>query len=130
MRTHGVEVELTGAMTPRWNVMAGLTWQNAEYVEGPSEGDRYDPAYTPKQLAKLATTYDLPGMSEGLTVGARIRAQSGAYAEGIGYPNDVAYRIEQPGYAVFRAMARYAFDERTALQLTVDTYSTSIITRQ
>lgn len=119
VRTQGVEIEVTGAVTPRWNVMAGYTWQNAEFVAGPNEGERYNPAYTPKQLAKLATTYDLAGTFEGVTLGASMQAQSGVYSEGVAWPGNAAYRIEQPGYAVFGAMARYAIDERTALQLTV-----------
>ncbi len=120
VRTQGFEVELTGAVTPRWNVMVGYTLQNAEYVEGPNEGDRYDPAYSPEQIGKLATTYDLAGPFEGLTVGASMEARSGVYSEGTAFPSEAAYRIEQPGYAVFGAMARYRIDERTALQLTVD----------
>jgi outer membrane receptor for ferric coprogen and ferric-rhodotorulic acid len=120
VRTRGFELELTGAVTPRWNVTASYTYANSEYVEGPSEGERYDPSYSPQHLGKLATTYALPGALEGLTVGAGMRAQSGLYAEGEAWPSLAPFRIEQPGYAVFDAMARYAFSERTAIQLNVE----------
>jgi outer-membrane receptor for ferric coprogen and ferric-rhodotorulic acid len=120
VRIRGIDLELTGAVTPRWNLMAGYTWQSAEFVEGPSEGERYDPETTPEHLLRLATTYALPGRFEGLTLGADMQAQSGIYADGESWPDLIPFRIEQPGWAVFGAMARYAFDERTGLQLTVD----------
>ena len=120
VRTQGFEVELTGAVTPRWNILASYTYANAEYVEGPNEGERYDPSYSPAHLGKLTTTYALPGAFEGLTVGAGMRAQSGLYAEGEAWPSLAPFLIAQPGYAVFDAMARYMLSERTAIQLNVE----------
>lgn len=120
VRTNGFEVEVTGAVTPRWNILASYTYQNAEFVEGPSEGDRYDPANSPTHLGKLTTTYALAGMLEGLTIGGGLRAQSGVYSEGVSWSTNEAFRIAQGGYAVVDAMARYAFTEETALQVNVE----------
>lgn len=120
VRTQGFELEFTGALTPRWNVSAGYTYANAEFVEGPSEGERYGSETSPRQLGKLTTTYALPGALEGLTVGAGIRAQSGLVSTGEDWMTGVPFRVEQPGYAVFDAMARYALNEQTAIQLNVE----------
>ncbi len=118
VRTRGIEFDATGAVTERWNVMAGYTWANTEYVEGENAGERFLPEYNPKVVAKLATTYDLPGRFEGLTLGGDLRAQSGLVATGT--DSGVDYRIKQPAYAVFGLMARYGLREMTDIQVNVE----------
>ena len=49
-----------------------------------------------------------------------MRVQSGLYSEGEAWPDMTPFRIEQPGYALWDAMARYDVTEATSLQLNID----------
>ncbi|PZQ50156.1 MAG: hypothetical protein DI556_08800 [Rhodovulum sulfidophilum] len=118
--TQGGEIEITGAVTERWNLMASYTYAYAKYAAGPNAGQRYAADSAPVHVAKLSTTYDLSGGLAGLTVGGAVRAQSGVYSDGIGLTTGAPFRIAQGGYAIFDLMARYAFGEQTALQVNVD----------
>ena len=129
--TRGGEIEVTGAVTENWNVMASYTYAYAAYAAGPNDGQRYSPDTTPVHVAKLSTTYDLAGAVPGLTIGGAARAQSGIYADGVGLTTGEPFRIAQGGYAVFDLMARYALTDETALQVNVDnifdrTYQTEV----
>jgi outer membrane receptor for ferric coprogen and ferric-rhodotorulic acid len=123
VRTQGIELEVSGALSERWNLFVSYTYANSETIEGENEGERFEPNYNPKVIAKLGTTYELGGALSDLTVGGAIRYQSETYADG---PDGdwasagVPFRIEQPAYAVVDLMARYALTERTTLQLNVD----------
>jgi outer membrane receptor for ferric coprogen and ferric-rhodotorulic acid len=123
VRTQGIELEVSGAVSDRWNLFASYTYANSETIEGENEGERFEPNYNPQNIAKLGTTYRFAGLQERLTVGGAIRYQSKTYVDG---PNGdwasagVPFYIEQDGYAVVDLMARYAVTERTTLQLNVD----------
>ena len=121
VRTQGAEIEVSGAITDRWNLMASYTYANVEYEAGPFAGERYQPNVNPRSLAKLATTYQIGGALEGLTVGGALRYQSAIYAEGTDWASaDLPFKMEQGGYAVVDLMARYDFSEATSLQVNVD----------
>ena len=118
--TRGVDLEITGAVSERWNLMASYTYAYAKYAEGPNAGQRFNADSAPVHVAKLSTTYDLAGSLSGLTLGGAVRAQSGVYSEGVGLVTGEPFRISQGGYAIFDVMARYAFTEETALQVNLD----------
>jgi outer membrane receptor for ferric coprogen and ferric-rhodotorulic acid len=121
VRTQGAEVEVSGAVTDRWNLMASLTYATTEYADGENDGEPFEPNVNPKTLVKLGTTYAMGGGFEGLTVGGALRYQSGTYAEGTDWASaDLPFRMEQDAYAVVDLMARYDLSERTWLQLNVD----------
>jgi outer membrane receptor for ferric coprogen and ferric-rhodotorulic acid len=109
--TNGVDVGLSGAIRPGWNVLAGYSYAASDY------DDTGEPAFTnfPEHQFKLSTTYDLPG--DRWTVGGQVRYQSRIYNEG---EEEVPYRVEQPGYAVFDLMAQYRLTEKASLLLSVD----------
>lgn len=73
----------------------------------------------PEHVFKLFTTYTFP--DEHLTIGGGLRAQSKLYYE------SGAFNVEQPAYAVADVMAKYDFNEQTALQLNVNNLSIRII---
>ncbi|MCO8171479.1 TonB-dependent siderophore receptor [Pseudomonas sp. 21LCFQ02] len=114
VRTRGVEFEVNGEIQPGWNVQAGYTWSQSEYIEGDNKGQAYGTESSPKHLAKVGTTYRLPGIWQALTVGSSVRAQSKTFYKGSDY------YIEQPTFAVVDAMARYTFNDRVSLQLNVN----------
>ncbi|QRM54360.1 TonB-dependent receptor [Sinorhizobium sp. BG8] len=114
VRTRGVELEVTGAVTPNLNLGFGYTYSESKYVKGENSGLRYNTEKSPAHLFKLSAAYQLPGEYENWTIGAGVRAQSKTYYQG------ETYRIEQPAYAVADAMARYTFNEKTVLQLNVN----------
>ena len=123
VRTRGAEVEVSGAVTDRWNVMASVTYANSEYREGENRGQRYEPNVNPRSLVKLATTYAMGGALENLTVGGALRYQSKTCVDGSAgdwASADLPFEMEQDAYAVVDLMARYAFDDRTSLQLNID----------
>lgn len=117
--TRGFDLEATGAITDRWDVMIGYSHARAEFTEGPNDGQAYGTDTTPLNLLKAATTYRLAGALEGWTVGGSVLAQSALTAEGVGWLSGIPYAIRQPGVAVFDAMTRYQLRDDTEIQLNV-----------
>lgn len=117
--TRGVDLEVTGAVTDRWNLSASYTYAISEYAEGPNEGARYGTDMAPDHLAKLATTYRLAGALENLTLGGSLLVSSGLEAQGDSWTSGLPYHIRQPGYALVDVMARYDLRDETELQLNV-----------
>ncbi len=114
VRTRGVELELNGKVTDQLNVSASYTYAKAEYIEGTKEGQIYNSAVSPENMFKLYASYDFDRALEGLTVGGGVRAFSKTY-----YATTTSYK-EQPAYAVVDLMAKYAFNDSTAMQLNVN----------
>jgi outer membrane receptor for ferric coprogen and ferric-rhodotorulic acid len=114
VRTRGIEFEATGRILDRLNLSASYTYAKAEYVEGTKEGQIYNSAVAPEHMVKIYTSYDFDGELEGLTIGGGMRAFSKTY-----YETTSSYK-EQPAYAVFDLMAKYAFNEQTTMQLNVN----------
>ena len=107
----GLELGVSGAITPKWNVFAGYTYLNAKLKDngptGTDEGNQFP--NTPKHSVSLWTTYKvLPK----LTVGA------GAYFVDKQYGN-TANTLYVPSYWRFDAMAGYQFNKNLNVQLNV-----------
>lgn len=119
INTRGVDLEVTGAVTDRWNLTASYTYATSEYAEGPNDGMRYGTDMAPDHLAKLATTYRLSGPLEQLTLGGSLMVSSGLEAQGNSWTSGLPYHIRQPGYAVVDVMARYDLRDDTEVQLNV-----------
>lgn len=121
VQTRGVELDVVGNVTDRWKVMAGYTYADPKYAEGEMDGEPYQTGYYPRHIGKLATTYDLPGRLEGLTVGASMQAQSALHVnDAFWFDDSMTYEIRQSGYALFDVMARYELTEATSFQVNVD----------
>ncbi|WP_421566063.1 TonB-dependent siderophore receptor [Ochrobactrum sp. EDr1-4] len=112
VRTRGIELELSGFITDRWRMTGGYTYAVSKYTEGASAGEKFATYQYPEHVFKLFTTYTFP--DEHLTIGGGLRAQSKLYYE------SGAFNVEQPAYAVADVMAKYDFNEQTALQLNVN----------
>lgn len=94
VRSQGVELTVAGAITPRWQVSAGLTYNTAEYTRAQGSnkaGARYA-AERPSRLLRLSTNYRLPGEWSAWRVGAALRVQNQIYKTNS--------TIRQGGYAI------------------------------
>lgn len=113
----GFEIEVTGQPLEGWNV-------NASYSQFKAEDANDVAANTdqPRKLLKIFTTYDLPGMLEGLTIGGGVNYRSKTYSDGTNpyltdtAGNSVPFRFQQDGYTLVSLMARYKVTEALQFQ--------------
>ncbi|HEY0121909.1 MAG TPA: TonB-dependent siderophore receptor [Rhizobium sp.] len=109
--SRGFEVEVSGEVTPGWNVYGGYTY--TDYIKDPKlDGDDFDPGQ-PKHSFKLWNTYNFQNERfSKWTIGAGMRAASAM-------SND-SQDIRQGAFAVFDAQVAYAFNDHVKASLTVN----------
>ncbi|KAA9020783.1 TonB-dependent siderophore receptor [Sphingobium limneticum] len=107
----GFEIEATGQPLPGWNLNASYSQFKAEDGDGVAAN-----TVQPRKLLKIFTTYDLPGVLTGLTVGGGINFRSKAYSEGLNPVTAAPFRFQQDGYTLVNLMARYAVTEQLQIQ--------------
>lgn len=113
-RVRGVELEGSGQIAPDWQLTAGYTYTDTEYVAGAASGEVFS-TYTPKHLFKLWAEYDPEqGALERWSFGAGVTAMSSfsSVVRGV--------EVRAPGYAVVDASVGYAIDDQTDLRLNVN----------
>jgi len=111
-RARGGEVEVSGQLQPGWQLTAGYGYALVE----DSRGARLQTTQ-PKHSVKLWSTYELPGVAGGLTVGGGVNWQSAIYQNGAG-PNGERYT--QPSYALVALMARYRLSRQLTATINVN----------
>lgn len=109
--TNGFELETAGSITDRWQVTGSYTWRTAEDVDG-----RQIQRDQPKATVKVFTAYNLPYLSDKLTLGGGFRWQS--TTRNMDWEGDLP-DVEQDPYAVFDAMARYQLTDDVVIKLNV-----------
>ncbi|WP_455887763.1 TonB-dependent siderophore receptor [Pseudomonas rustica] len=98
-RVKGAEVEVSGKLTPNWELLAGYTWMETETLKGDAETTFF---IMPRNQASLWSKYTISqGPLTGLAIGGGVSAMSNFYAENGGV------RIDAPGYATVDAMLSY-----------------------
>lgn len=106
----GAEAEISGALTPKWNIQAGYSYLHSK-IKTPSyissNGDLFF-LFMPKHTVNLWTSYAL---TPKLTVGGGIDAMSRFQSNQV---------IKTGGYAVFDVMAAYRFASKLKVQLNAD----------
>ena len=115
----GVELNLAGRITPKWEVFFNHTWIPEAEIDESNQalaadgrgaqvrGDR--PALTPRHSGSLWTTYRvLPK----LRLGGGLNYRSPQHPEG-------ARHVKAPGFMTVDAMAEYTFDDRWSARLNV-----------
>ncbi|QKZ04053.1 TonB-dependent siderophore receptor [Pseudomonas eucalypticola] len=109
VRNNGFEIEINGQPAEGWNLGAGFTYSDPEYVAGKNKGTDY---YTriPRRLLKLSTDYRLPGSLNQWRAGGEVFAQSRTYSQAS------TYDIEQGGYALVNLHLNYQIDEHFNVQ--------------
>lgn len=116
VETEGIDLEVSGALTPNWNVYGGYTYLHFRRLNADGQSD-------PSHLFKASTTYRLSGALDRLTVGTGVTAQTSIRATSTpaGIPTDGVSRgptdVTWAGYAIWSAMAKYDLTEDTAVTL-------------
>jgi catecholate siderophore receptor len=112
-RVDGVELSVSGNITPKWSVFGGYTWQDAVLVDAGFSGGAPSPnngnafPNTPKQAASFWTTYEI---SDRFTVGGGGSYMSMRYA-------NPANTYSVPSYVRLDAMASWRLTDKVDLRL-------------
>ncbi|MGE8704785.1 MAG: ferric-rhodotorulic acid/ferric-coprogen receptor FhuE [Achromobacter sp.] len=112
-RSRGFDLEVSGEVTPGWNVAAG--WSHWTASDGEGNAIQTD---QPRSLVRVFTTYQLPGDWNRLTVGGGVNWQSHVYTIASGPNGDE--RVGQGSYAITNLMARYRFNRSLSAQVNVN----------
>ncbi|MDR0278042.1 MAG: TonB-dependent receptor [Paucimonas sp.] len=109
VRNRGFEVEVSGEPLDGWNLSAGYTYSDPEYVAGNNKGNDY---YTriPRRLLKVSSDYRLPGVLDRWRVGGDVFAQSRTSTTAS------TYDIRQGGYALLNLHANVQLNRQLSLQ--------------
>lgn len=103
--SRGFEFELNGELKPGWNASFGASRYVAKDISGTDINSRL-----PQTTLKLFTSFT-PESVSALTVGGGVNWQNGIY-----YPVPAYGRIEQDGYALVSAFARYRISPEFSVQ--------------
>lgn len=116
VETDGIDIEVSGALTPNWNVYGGYTYLHMRRLDTDGRND-------PSHLFKASTTYRLSGDLDRLTLGAGVTAQTNIRVTSTpaGIPTNGVSRgptdVNWSGYAIWNAMAKYDITDDTAITL-------------
>lgn len=127
--SRGVEIDVSGALTPNLQINAGYTYDDNKTDYGASDGNRYA-TYTPKHTLRLWAAYRLSGAASGWRIGGGVKAQSDVFRSGTvktyrPAQDDwngpaVPYDFVSPGRAVWNAFASYRLNSKWNLTLNVN----------
>lgn len=112
VKTKGFEVELSGQLTPAWQVSAGYTHNVSR-----QEGERVS-TLTPANQFSVFTSYKLDGRLRGLTVGAGARWQDKTWGM-ISAPGGQSVKHTVDDLVLVDLMARYDFTKQLSGSLKV-----------
>ncbi|WP_308017736.1 TonB-dependent siderophore receptor [Neisseria bergeri] len=104
----GVETEISGAVTPKWQIHAGYSYLHSKIKTAANPRDDGIFLLMPKHSANLWTTYQV---TPELTIGGGVNAMSGITSSA---------GMHAGGYATFDAMAAYRFTPKLKLQINAD----------
>jgi iron complex outermembrane receptor protein/outer membrane receptor for ferric coprogen and ferric-rhodotorulic acid len=114
-KTHGIDLELNGAITRSWSISTSYNLS----VSKDAQGTRINTTF-PRQMARVWTTYRMPGDWHRLTVGAGVNWNSGISYTGQIWQIGKEVTARQGAYALVGLMARYEVDDRLTLSLNVN----------
>jgi outer membrane receptor for ferric coprogen and ferric-rhodotorulic acid len=113
-KTQGIDLELNGALTRDWNLTASYNYSASK----DATGQRINTTF-PRQMARLWTTYRLPGDWRRLTLGGGVEWNSGITYTGEAWQIERTVTARQGAYAVASLMARYDVNDKLSLTLNV-----------
>jgi len=134
-RTWGIDIELTGQVTPDWQLAVGASWLKTKYTRwrnrfGAATSDQGQSwnQDQPTRKFTLWTLHRLPGAASAWRVGLGVQAQSRTWATWDQIDYNVggitvvrpAGRADQKAYALFNAMVSWDINRRWKAQLNVD----------
>ncbi|WP_435442775.1 MULTISPECIES: TonB-dependent siderophore receptor [unclassified Variovorax] len=113
-KTQGIDLELNGALTRDWNLTASYNYSGSK----DATGRRINTTF-PRQMARLWTTYRLPGEWRRLTLGGGVEWSGGISYTGEAWQIDRTVTARQSAYAVASLMARYDVNDKLSVTLNV-----------
>lgn len=113
VKTRGWELEVSGQITPAWQLQAGLSHSVSR-----NQGQRVS-TLTPANQVSLYTSYKLSGPFAGLTLGGGARWQDKTWGD-IATPSDNTTRHTVKGYWLMDLMARYDFSKQLSASVAVN----------
>jgi catecholate siderophore receptor len=117
-QVQGVELGVSGNITPKWQAFGGYTYMDSELVRGAYNGvNQGDPlANTPKNTFSLFTTYRV---TRPLSLGGGAYYVSKTFGGNQGGAGGGANGIYLPAYWRYDAFASYTINDKMDLQLNV-----------
>lgn len=115
-RVRGLELGVSGQLTPAWNMFGGYTFMDSELVQGAYDGvNEGDPlANTPRHSFSLWSTY---AVSPKLTFGGGAYYIGKTFGGNQGVAGGGQYEVYMPAYWRFDAMASYQVNKNLGFQL-------------
>ncbi|MFU8926129.1 TonB-dependent siderophore receptor [Acinetobacter puyangensis] len=116
VQSDGVDVQLTGAITPNWQIALGYTYVKAEYKKdaiATNIGQRIN-TDEPQHLLKIYTNYQLPAPYDKVNLSASIYGQSKMYR------SETDYYTAQNRYATVDIGGTYQVNDHLSLQLNIN----------
>jgi outer membrane receptor for ferric coprogen and ferric-rhodotorulic acid len=125
VRSNGFEAQVSGQLTPGWNVAGGFS----RTLSTDRDGANFNP-WIPRSQVRLSTSLRMPGEWSGLTVGGSVAWDSHTYYL-IETANAGTVDVRQKAFTVLNLMARYELASKLTAQLNLDnlldeTYRTSL----
>lgn len=115
-KTRGVDIEINGELNPGWQVSASYNYSTTE----DADGERIRTTF-PRQMAKLWSTYRLPGEWNKLTFGGGLNWQDRIYYSATTWQlPGITLKGEQESYAVVNLMARYEINRHLSATLNIN----------
>ncbi|WP_420478991.1 TonB-dependent receptor [Brevundimonas sp. FT23028] len=123
VRVQGLELGVSGNITPEWQVFGGYTWMDSELVKGaltsgglPNPLNGQQLANTPEHAFSLFTTYRV---MPNLSVGGGVYYVSDSFGGNQGGAGGGTNRIYAPEYTRVDLFASYDINETASLQLNI-----------
>lgn len=113
--TKGYELEVSGELSPGWQVQAGYTHKVVR-----DDQDQKISTFEPEDQVKLYTTYKLKGDLDKLTVGGGVRWQSVGWQDIYNTPHGGYEEFSQEAYWLVDLMTRYQITKNVSATLNVN----------
>lgn len=114
-RSRGVEAEVSGQLSPGWQMSAGYAFTTTKYLRD-TAATNGNPlrTTTPKHLLRLYTSYKLPGQLQRWSVGGGVNLQSEISSK------SATALARQGGYTIAALHAGYRYSPKLNVQLNVN----------
>lgn len=111
VRSRGVDVEISGQITPQLNLFTGYTFNKSKYLETESttyaKGTNFS-KHTPEHMFRLSSQYQFSGDLAKWSAGVGVSAQTDTSS---------LYNIHQGGYTLWNGNIRYEFSPKLSVNL-------------
>ncbi|MFA7604279.1 MAG: TonB-dependent siderophore receptor [Novosphingobium sp.] len=111
-RTRGFEIEVSGAITDRWNIYAGFALNKTRDPAGVLVNTE-----EPRETFKFQTMWRMPVLDNRLSIGGGIAWQGKTYLDCDYCIDDAILRLEQKSYALVSLAANFDLTDKISLRL-------------